>query len=129
MSFKKIRKNVYFRRIYINNRQSIDLEFKLYASYGRSSFTLYYYCNVLLIRNRCILYLQELLIFSKMMSKYKESMIMDEDLYFMELQVILYFFILALLSMNFLQYGIYHAICAWVLLIVSFVLHSMALMR
>jgi len=54
---------------------------------------------------------------------------MDEDLYFMELQVILYFFILALLSMNFLQYGIYHAICAWVLLIVSFVLHSMALMR
>jgi hypothetical protein len=31
--------------------------------------------------------------------------------------------------MNFLQYGIYNAVCAWVLLVVSFVLHSMALMR
>lgn len=35
----------------------------------------------------------------------------------------------AILSMNFLQYGIYHAVCAWVLLVLSFVLHSMALMR
>lgn len=31
--------------------------------------------------------------------------------------------------MNFLQYGIYHAVCAWILLIVSFIIHSMALMR
>lgn len=35
----------------------------------------------------------------------------------------------AIISMNFLQYGIYHAVCAWVLLIISFVLHSMSLMR
>jgi hypothetical protein len=47
----------------------------------------------------------------------------------MELQVLFYNYVTAILSMNFLQYGIYHAVCAWLLLIVSFVLHSMALMR
>jgi hypothetical protein len=31
--------------------------------------------------------------------------------------------------MNFLQYGAYHAVLAWVTLIVSFILHSMSLMR
>ncbi len=36
---------------------------------------------------------------------------------------------LAILSINFLQYGVYHAICAWILLILSFILHSMSLMR
>ena len=37
--------------------------------------------------------------------------------------------IAALLSVNFLQYGIYHAICAWVLLIIVVILNGMLLMR
>ena len=37
--------------------------------------------------------------------------------------------IAALLSVNFLQYGIYHAICAWVLLIVVIIKNGMILMR
>ena len=37
--------------------------------------------------------------------------------------------IAALLSVNFLQYGIYHAICAWVLLIIVIILNGMILMR
>ena len=37
--------------------------------------------------------------------------------------------IAALLSVNFLQYGIYHAICAWVLLIIVIIKNGMILMR
>ena len=37
--------------------------------------------------------------------------------------------IAALLSVNFLQYGIYHAICAWVLLIIVVIINALILMR
>ena len=37
--------------------------------------------------------------------------------------------IAALLSVNFLQYGIFHAIMAWVLLVIVIIINGMILMR
>ncbi len=38
-------------------------------------------------------------------------------------------FMLGLLSVNFLQYGIYHAIMAWILLITVLIINAIGLMR
>ena len=41
----------------------------------------------------------------------------------------LYSYILAIISINFLQYGIYHAVLAWVTLIWVIIMHSMVFAR
>ena len=92
------------------------------------SAALLYTFTVKIISFRYIMYSLVFPPFLRKMLKNKDFMIWEEDYLCME-WLVFFLIMLGLLSINFLQYGIYLAILAWILLLIVLIINSIGLMR